>query len=941
MWRHPIRSEETYTIINNIKSDSIADREPGLLVGCRILAVNQIHLIGKSLDEAYRTLASSPPENPLILCLAKPLYLRPGLSISTPHRYSFGNRSPPSQITKFLSVQAQRRRVNSCGEEYQRNRHIMEMENNAPSNQNNGNNSRYHDSHSQSTTASGVSGPRKYSPPSDATISERSGYNHASNANQANYPEHPTSYHRHSEVDGSYGPTNSNDNQSNNNKWRGSSAVSQSNFVNNENANTSANSYNVSRGPIGRNVPVPPVRQSGKVARVSIGGSVSRVTVPTLNDRQRSVSATELTKGVVNSASNSNPPTVTTSRTVVTKGPHGNKAVASRSVSTSAIALGSNGQAKTSITVKTGHRHTMNTVVDMPPKVVRQHKQYLPVTGGTTLVKSNEGEINDRASGNIVTTAKNQISINMRKNISSTSNNDSQSGAYGPKQSSGRIVISTSKRTVINKRKSDPNERGQPKVTTNEGSRSATPTPTHDKSKGFALGSGAQPQEEDSSDSLNYPTAWRQNTKTIKLESSRSDEPLGIDVQVIDDPENHGHSCTIVTKLASNSITTRAKVISVYDRLVSINDLSLEDIPSQSADEIIKTAGRGTWKLVMRQVLTNQEKDAKEVKSMDSTRVEETIQAESALVAEGIITLDDNEDKLSEIRRLAVTDPHQIIWSSSTETIDVAKIDNRLGCKIVPKKRPNNPSSNDMIIQNIVSGSSVDRDGRIHPGDLLVAINNVSLEEKSSIETTKLIEESPSEQFIRLTFKKPIDIRGYGQEEKSTYIEDAEPGVAKLPDQLFDTVGAEESLSNLAERSDERSVSTESSKAVTQDSIATPELRIIPDTPQSGTSGDFNTAFANASLQRLHSPSSLPVIINSDAGDRGKSDDPIFIKPKSPAVAAGNQHKVDQPKPHHTETKEVLPSIIEIKDISGRTVTALVSHLNYTNLNFIEKLVNL
>lgn len=44
------------------------------------------------------------------------------------------------------------------------------------------------------------------------------------------------------------------------------------------------------------------------------------------------------------------------------------------------------------------------------------------------------------------------------------------------------------------------------------------------------------------------------------------------------------------------------------------------------------------------------------------------------------------EDNMVELRQLAVTDPHRIIWSNTAETIEVQKIDNRLGCKIVARK---------------------------------------------------------------------------------------------------------------------------------------------------------------------------------------------------------------------------------------------------------------
>lgn len=66
--------------------------------------------------------------------------------------------------------------------------------------------------------------------------------------------------------------------------------------------------------------------------------------------------------------------------------------------------------------------------------------------------------------------------------------------------------------------------------------------------------------------------------------------------------------------MASNSIAARTRVISLHDRLLSVNEQSMEDISMQKADEIIKAKGKGQWKLVIRQALPNQEKESKEIK---------------------------------------------------------------------------------------------------------------------------------------------------------------------------------------------------------------------------------------------------------------------------------------------------------------------------------------
>lgn len=235
-------------------------------------------------------------------------------------------------------------------------------------------------------------------------------------------------------------------------------------------------------------------------------------------------------------------------------------------------------------------------------------------------------------------------------------------------------------------------------------------------------------------------------------------------------------------------------------------------------------------------------------------------------------------------------------------------------------QHPVNPSRNYMIIQSLANGSSVDRDGRIQLGDLLLAINDVALENKSSSDTTKLIDESPSDQCIRLTFMKPIDVKS--DEQSSIHEEEITPevnessylssnNIVAKQSIMFDKLDKQQTLSKLAK--DE----IESSAVASNNSP--PELRIIPDTPRSATTTDgFSVSFANAA-SHLHTPSSLPLVDSETDSQDVVKDNEGFVKPLPPATVRNRTSgNTDLSKPVEPEPSEILPSIIELEDISGK-----------------------
>lgn len=225
------------------------------------------------------------------------------------------------------------------------------------------------------------------------------------------------------------------------------------------------------------------------------------------------------------------------------------------------------------------------------------------------------------------------------------------------------------------------------------------------------------------------------------------------------------------------------------------------------------------------------------------------------------------------------------------------------------------------IIQSLVPGSSTDRDGRIQFGDLLLAINDVTLENKSSNDTAKLIDEAPSDQYIRLTFMRPIDIKS--EEQLSIKEEEITPEVNESSYLVSNDIVAKQSI--MFDKLDEQEPLSEIAEPEIQNSAvanqnAPPELRIIPDTPRSGTTtaDNFSIAFANAS-RHLHSSSSSPLAMVNEVDNQDVKKDEGFVKPLPPTTVRNHTPgNTDISKPTELQSNEIMPSIIEIKDISGK-----------------------
>lgn len=96
------------------------------------------------------------------------------------------------------------------------------------------------------------------------------------------------------------------------------------------------------------------------------------------------------------------------------------------------------------------------------------------------------------------------------------------------------------------------------------------------------------------------------------------------------------------------------------------------------------------------------------------------------------------------------------LWSTSVLNIELNKADNGLGFSVLDYQDPSNPSFSPVIvIRALVPGGVAQLDGRIIPGDRLVAVNDITFENMNLDEVIKILKSIPKGP-VKLSLSKPL-----------------------------------------------------------------------------------------------------------------------------------------------------------------------------------------
>lgn len=96
------------------------------------------------------------------------------------------------------------------------------------------------------------------------------------------------------------------------------------------------------------------------------------------------------------------------------------------------------------------------------------------------------------------------------------------------------------------------------------------------------------------------------------------------------------------------------------------------------------------------------------------------------------------------------------LWSTSIINVELYKTDHGLGFSVLDYQDPSNPSHSPVIvIRALVPGGVAQLDGRIVPGDRLVAVNDIALENMTLDDVIKILKSTPIGP-VKLSLSKPL-----------------------------------------------------------------------------------------------------------------------------------------------------------------------------------------
>ncbi|UJR25101.1 hypothetical protein I4U23_006461 [Adineta vaga] len=117
------------------------------------------------------------------------------------------------------------------------------------------------------------------------------------------------------------------------------------------------------------------------------------------------------------------------------------------------------------------------------------------------------------------------------------------------------------------------------------------------------------------------------------------------------------------------------------------------------------------------------------------------------------------------------------LWSTSIIDIELMKTDNGLGFSVLDYQDPSNPSHSPVIvIRALVPGGVTQLDGRIVPGDRLVAVNDITLENMTLDDVIKILK-STSKGRVKLSISKPLPYPKFKNDNDDKMLTDSDQDV--------------------------------------------------------------------------------------------------------------------------------------------------------------------
>ncbi|CAF4646124.1 unnamed protein product [Rotaria sp. Silwood1] len=212
------------------------------------------------------------------------------------------------------------------------------------------------------------------------------------------------------------------------------------------------------------------------------------------------------------------------------------------------------------------------------------------------------------------------------------------------------------------------------------------------------------------------------------------------------------------------------------DELLEINNQILYGKNHIHVIEILKRVKYDIKLVCARRIMKQSNETNFKTKSNRSHSITFCKTTEIAVKAKSMGTLDSTNSsflRTTKTRSLEVIS-NLALWSTSVLNIELNKGDNGLGFSVLDYQDPSNPSYSPVIvIRALVSGGVAQLDGRIIPGDRLVAVNDITFENMNLNEVIKILKSTPKGP-VKLSISKPLPYPKFKNENDDKAVTDSD-----------------------------------------------------------------------------------------------------------------------------------------------------------------------
>ncbi|XP_024085468.1 inaD-like protein isoform X2 [Cimex lectularius] len=200
-------------------------------------------------------------------------------------------------------------------------------------------------------------------------------------------------------------------------------------------------------------------------------------------------------------------------------------------------------------------------------------------------------------------------------------------------------------------------------------------------------------------------------------------------------------------------------------RLLGMNHIEvvtiLKELPLAVRMVCARRTGEGA---ALRLIDTSQDRAAFAARSLLGGSLQNLLPAMERLVkakSDGSLastTTPTTEPSLSKLRSRSLEPITGLaMWSSEPHIIELVKGERGLGFSILDYQDPMNPSETVIVIRSLVPGGVAQLDGRLIPGDRLLSVNSVALDNASLDQAVQALKGAPKG-IVRIAVAKPLPI---------------------------------------------------------------------------------------------------------------------------------------------------------------------------------------